>query len=57
MAMFSPFGTPGKPTAKPGEEPKPETAKPAAKADEIGELKTQLEAMQAKLEQLSRDRG
>jgi polyhydroxyalkanoate synthesis repressor PhaR len=57
MAMFSPFGTPGKPTATPGEEPKPEAAKPAAKADEIGELKTQLAAMQAKLEQLSRDRG
>ena len=57
MSMFSPFGTPGKPTGKPGEEPKSEAAKPAAKADEIGELKTQLAAMQSKLEQLSRDRG
>ena len=29
----------------------------APRSDEIGELKAQLAAMQAKLEQLSRDRG
>jgi polyhydroxyalkanoate synthesis repressor PhaR len=57
MAMFSPFGNPAKSTAaKPGEDPKHEPAKPAAKADEIGELKAQLATIQAKLEQLSRDR-
>ena len=58
MAMFSPFGT-KTPTAKPGEEAKgkPEAAPTAAKPDEIGELKSQLASMQAKLEQLSRDRS
>jgi polyhydroxyalkanoate synthesis repressor PhaR len=65
MVMFSPFAkTPG---ARPGEEPKPEPAKAeparsdAAKSpprsDELGELKAQLAAMQAKLDQLSRDRS
>ncbi|MBX9589959.1 MAG: polyhydroxyalkanoate synthesis repressor PhaR [Hyphomonadaceae bacterium] len=57
MAMFSPFGTKS-PTAKPGEDlkGKPEPV-PGAKPDEINELKAQLAAMQAKLEQLSRDRS
>lgn len=58
MAMFSPFGAKG-PAAKPGEEAKGklEPVPTAAKSDEIGELKSQLAAMQAKLEQLSRDRS
>jgi polyhydroxyalkanoate synthesis repressor PhaR len=59
MAMFSPFGT-KTPAAKPGEEPKggkPEAVPTPAKPDEIGELKSQLASMQAKLEQLSRDRS
>jgi polyhydroxyalkanoate synthesis regulator protein len=61
MAMFSPFGQ-AKPTpGKPGEEGKgkleavPTQAAPAT--DEIDELKSQLAAMQAKLEQLSRNRS
>src|SRR5262245_62010111 len=69
MAMFSPFGPIKAPAARSGEEGKPErpgrpeAVKPAAPAaaatrsDEIGELKAQLAAMQAKLEQLARDRG
>lgn len=59
MAMFSPFGSKGPVAAKPGEEPKgkPEPTPGAAKPDEINELKSQLSAMQAKLEQLSRDRS
>jgi len=62
MAMFSPFGHAKTPGARPGEEAKPEpgkpeAVKPAPRSDEINELKTQLAAMQAKLEQLSRDRG
>ena len=59
MAMFSPFGT-KTPAAKPGEEVKggkPEAVPTPAKPDEIGELKSQLASMQAKLEQLSRDRS
>ena len=58
MAMFSPFGA-KTPTGKPGEEVKgkPDLAKVAPKPDEIGELQSQLAAMQAKLEQLSRDRS
>jgi polyhydroxyalkanoate synthesis regulator protein len=58
MAMFSPFGGPGKTATKPGEDakPKPDAAKATAKSDEIDELKTQLAAMQAKLEELSRNR-
>ncbi len=58
MTMFSPFGAKA-PAAKPGEEPKgkAEPAPAAAKPDEIGELKSQLASMQAKLEQLSRDRS
>jgi polyhydroxyalkanoate synthesis repressor PhaR len=67
MAMFSPFGH-VKAGARPGEEAKPEPGKPEAvkpaapaaaapRSDEIGELRTQLAAMQARLEQLSRDRG
>jgi len=68
MAMF--FGHAKTPGARPGEEAKPEPGKPeavrpapstsaaaATRSDEIGELKAQLAAMQAKLEQLSRDRG
>jgi polyhydroxyalkanoate synthesis repressor PhaR len=64
MAMFSPFG--GKaPGTRAGEEGKSEpgkseAVKPAAtphKPDEIGELKAQLAAIQAKLEQLARDRS
>jgi polyhydroxyalkanoate synthesis repressor PhaR len=68
MAMFSPFGHGKAPAARPGEEAKPEAAKPEAvkpaapaaaapRSDEIGELKAQLAAIHAKLEQLSRDRG
>ncbi|HEU0160581.1 MAG TPA: polyhydroxyalkanoate synthesis repressor PhaR [Hyphomicrobiaceae bacterium] len=69
MAMFSPFGPAKTAGPRSGDEPakpepaKPEAAKPAVPAaaaprsDEIGELKAQLAAMQAKLEQLSRDRG
>jgi polyhydroxyalkanoate synthesis repressor PhaR len=64
VSMFSPFGH-GKSgaAAKPGEEGKDKTepAKAGPNApkgpDELGELKAQLAAMQAKLEQLSRDRG
>jgi polyhydroxyalkanoate synthesis repressor PhaR len=61
MTMFSPFGH-AKPTgtapAKPGEDAKdkPEPAKSAPKTDDLGELRVQLATMQAKLEQLSRDR-
>jgi polyhydroxyalkanoate synthesis regulator protein len=64
MAMFSPFGKP--PVA--GAEAKPEAGKPegprpiapvaqvapAQRSDDISELKSQLAAMQAKLEELSR---
>jgi len=73
MAMFSPFGHGKAHSARPGEESKPEPGKPEAvkpevvrpaapaaaapKPDEIGELKAQLAAMQARLDQLSRDRG
>jgi polyhydroxyalkanoate synthesis repressor PhaR len=67
MAMFSPFGPVKAPGARPAEEAKPEPgrpepakpepAKPAARPDEITELKSQLAAIQAKLEQLSRERG
>jgi len=59
MTMFSPFGQ-GKNPAKPGEEAKDkaDAAKGTApRPDELGELRAQLAAMQAKLEQLSRDRG
>lgn len=57
MAMFSPFsGAAGKP-GKPSEEPASEASKPAVKSDDITELKQQLAAMQAKLDQLSRDRS
>ena len=58
MSMFSPFGQ-AKSPAKSDEEAKVKTEAPAggAAADELGELKTQLAAMQAKLEQLSRNRG
>jgi polyhydroxyalkanoate synthesis repressor PhaR len=58
MAMFSPFGN-RQATGKAGEEGK-SAAEPAAaapKTDEIGELKAQLAAMQAKLDQLSRERS
>jgi polyhydroxyalkanoate synthesis repressor PhaR len=66
MAMFSPFGKPPGPRpdaeaeeakAEPG---KPEAAKPvaatapAARSDEFDQLKSQLSAMQAKLDELSR---
>jgi polyhydroxyalkanoate synthesis repressor PhaR len=59
MAMFSPFSHAKAPAAKPGEEvkAKPEAVKAAPKPDEINELKAQLATMQAKLEQLSRDRS
>ena len=59
MAMFSPFGN-KLPAGKPGDEAKgakPEAVPNPAKPDEINELKTQLATMQAKLEQLSRDRS
>jgi polyhydroxyalkanoate synthesis repressor PhaR len=68
MAMFSPFGKPQ--GARPGEaegakpEPgKPEGVKPvptpapATRSDDISELRSQLAAMQAKLEELSRKGG
>jgi polyhydroxyalkanoate synthesis repressor PhaR len=58
MAMFSPFGKPS--ASKPDDQPKatPQaSASNPAKPDEIGELKAQMAAMQAKLEQLSRDRS
>ena len=59
MAMFSPFGKPA--TGKPEEQAKPAPGTAAAvsgvKPDEIGEFRAQLSAMQAKLEQLSRDRS
>lgn len=49
---------PGKPEPGKSEPGKPEVVRPAApRSDEIDELKTQLAAMQAKLEQLSRERG
>jgi polyhydroxyalkanoate synthesis repressor PhaR len=58
MAMFSPFSHAKMPAAKPGEEAKgkPEPPRVAPKPDEISELKSQLASMQARLEQLSRDR-
>jgi polyhydroxyalkanoate synthesis repressor PhaR len=70
MAMFSPFGKPpiarpgaeaegAKPEAGKSEPGKPEAVKPtpvapAQRSDDISELKSQLTAMQAKLEELSR---
>jgi polyhydroxyalkanoate synthesis repressor PhaR len=61
MAMFTPFGPNKSPTAKPGEEakgkPEAAAASSAPTPDEIGELKAQLAVMQAKLEQLSRNRS
>jgi polyhydroxyalkanoate synthesis repressor PhaR len=60
MAMFSPFGQVKNASGKPGEEAKGKPDAPTVvpqKPDEIGELKSQLAAMQAKLEQLSRDRS
>jgi polyhydroxyalkanoate synthesis repressor PhaR len=57
MAMFSPFSGAGKAAGKPSEEPASEASKPTAKGDDITELKQQLSAMQAKLDQLSRDRS
>src|SRR5262249_40073214 len=60
MAMFSPFGPNKSAIAKPGEDAKgkPEaTVSGAPTLDEIGELKAQLADMQAKLEQLSRNRS
>ena len=59
MTMFSPFGQVKNVTAKPGEEAKakPETQPgPTSTTDDLAELKMQLAAMQAKLEQLSRSR-
>jgi polyhydroxyalkanoate synthesis regulator protein len=65
MSMFSPFARP--PAARPGAPeggspaaPEPAKTEPAATAprsDDISELKSQLAAMQAKLEELSRSRG
>jgi polyhydroxyalkanoate synthesis regulator protein len=65
MSMFSPFAKP--PAARPGapeggspaapEPAKTEPAAPAPRSDDISELKSQLAAMQAKLEELSRSRG
>jgi polyhydroxyalkanoate synthesis repressor PhaR len=59
MSMFSPFGPAKNAAPKPEEEAKAKSEAPAGAAapDEIGELKTQLAAMQAKLEQLSRNRS
>jgi polyhydroxyalkanoate synthesis repressor PhaR len=60
MAMFSPFGHAKNSASKPGEDAakaKVEPGKAPAKADELDELKSQLAAMQAKIEQLSRERG
>jgi polyhydroxyalkanoate synthesis repressor PhaR len=61
MSMFSPFGQAKSTAGKPDEEAKAKTKAEAPASgvapDEIGELKTQLAAMQAKLEQLSRNRG
>ena len=56
MAMFSPFGKPlgGKPEEQVKAAPQAPTS---VKPDELGELKAQMAAMQAKLEQLSRDRS
>jgi len=69
MAMFSPFGKP--PVARPGapetadarpEPTKPEVVRAAAvapspKPDELDQLKAQLAALQARLEEISRNRG
>ena len=59
MSMFSPFGQVKSAAAKPDEEAKGKTEAPASGVapDELGELKVQLAAMQAKLEQLARNRG
>jgi polyhydroxyalkanoate synthesis repressor PhaR len=54
MAMFSPFGTPGKTSGKPEDAAKADGGK-SAKTEEIDELKAQMAAMQAKLEKLARD--
>jgi polyhydroxyalkanoate synthesis repressor PhaR len=69
MAMFSPFGKP--PATRPGgpetAEVKPEPAKPevvrpatavsSLKQDDLDQLKAQLAALQARLEEISRNRG
>jgi polyhydroxyalkanoate synthesis repressor PhaR len=59
MAMFSPFGKPasGKPEDQQAKPAQGTAAVSGAKPDEIGEFRAQLAAMQAKLEQLSRDRS
>jgi polyhydroxyalkanoate synthesis regulator protein len=71
MAMFSPFAKlpataprpagsePAEAKPEPGttEAVKPAAAAPAPRPDDISELKSQLAAMQAKLEELSRNRG
>jgi polyhydroxyalkanoate synthesis repressor PhaR len=73
MAMFSPFGKPPAAGARPGgqgeaEGAKPEPGKPegvkpgptpapAGRSDDISELRSQLTAMQAKLDELSRKGG
>jgi polyhydroxyalkanoate synthesis repressor PhaR len=56
MAMFSPFGT-KPPGGKPGEEMKKleGVKEPSKQADDIAELKSQLAAMQSKLEKLAND--
>ena len=62
MAMFSPFGQVKRrrpPSRARRPRPKPEDragARGRLRPDELDELKTQLAAMQAKLEQLSRNR-
>ena len=59
MAMFSPFGhAVANSGAKPGEEAKPKAEPPKAgeRTDEIAELKSQLAAIQAKLEKLADER-
>ena len=54
MAMFSPFGTPGKTPGKPEEPAKAADGGKPAKPEEIDELKAQMAAMQAKLDKLAR---
>lgn len=57
MAMFSPFKAAGGPAAVKSEGEPGKDASKDGKPDEIAELKSQLAAIEAKIEKLSRERG
>jgi polyhydroxyalkanoate synthesis repressor PhaR len=61
MTMFTPFA-PGKPGAKkeetpPAKEPPPSSKSEPAAGSDLDDMKSQLAAMQAKIDKLSRERG